>query len=304
MATHQTNASGRVVNARRRSPEYRTWRGMISRCRYPSQGGYHNYGGRGIRVCQRWENSFEDFLADVGPKPSPGHSLDRIDTSGHYEPGNCRWATRECQNRNRRGNHLITFLRTTKTLSAWSELTGIGPKTIAKRLSLGWSVERALTEVVKQKGPKGSGLMKPIHAIWYSMRYRCTKPSDPQFPLYGGRGIKVCDRWANSFTAFVADMGARPSPDHQVDRIDNDGDYCPENCRWATRKEQANNRKTSVFIEHADRRMTATQWAKGLGCTPQAILARVRMGLSAEQVVTTPFRRSGRQGHLKALRPS
>lgn len=84
------------------STEYNSWRGMIERCTNPKNIGFNNYGGRGIKVCERWLNSFEAFLQDMGPKPTPKHSLERIDNNGDYEPGNCKWEIRIKQNRNQR----------------------------------------------------------------------------------------------------------------------------------------------------------------------------------------------------------
>jgi len=105
-----------------RSRTYRAWVGMRSRCKYQYLDSYPRYGGRGIAVCDRWR-SFDAFLADMGEAPA-GTSLDRIDTNGHYEPGNCRWATGAEQNANKRSNRNITYAGRTQHLMAWSREIG------------------------------------------------------------------------------------------------------------------------------------------------------------------------------------
>ena len=115
-----------------------------------------------------------------------------------------------------------------------------------------------------------------VFKIWVHMRERCTSATAADYPRYGGRGIKVCARW-QVFETFLADMGV-PPVGHSIERIDNDGDYAPGNCRWATTREQAQNRHSSRVLEHAGRRLTVSQWADVLGVSYRVLLARLRKG--------------------------
>lgn len=136
-----------TIHGGRKTGTYRSWTSMIGRCRNHRRLDYPRYGGRGIRVCDRWM-SFELFLKDMGSRPSSDHSLDRIDNAGDYEPNNCRWATRFEQQNNCRSNRIIKHDGKEQTLAQWSRVTGIGSTTLRSRLNRGWPVSKALTEPV------------------------------------------------------------------------------------------------------------------------------------------------------------
>lgn len=128
-----------------KTPEYTTWKEMKRRCYNPRNSQYHLYGGRGITICDRWRTTFVNFLADMGKKPSPQHSIDRIDNDGNYEPANCRWATKMEQSHNSRKVRLITYNGETLCLREWARKVGITHRTLSVRLRRGWTTERALT---------------------------------------------------------------------------------------------------------------------------------------------------------------
>lgn len=134
---------------------YRIWWHIVDRCCNPECPAYENYGGRGIRVCDRWRDSVEDFcgdiLASIGERPSPRMELDRIENDGNYEPGNVRWATRSQQARNRRATAKLTLSGVTRPMADWAEITGIKYYTLKMRKQLGWSDEKTLTTPVGVK---------------------------------------------------------------------------------------------------------------------------------------------------------
>jgi hypothetical protein len=119
------------------------WKSMVQRCTNPRNPSYPSYGARGITVCDRWR-SYAQFAADMGPRPE-GASLDRIDGTKGYEPGNVRWATKKEQGLNRSTTRLVEFRGTSLSILDWARRTGIDDATIGRRLDRGWSVERALT---------------------------------------------------------------------------------------------------------------------------------------------------------------
>lgn len=132
---------------------------MKRRCTATSGKNFRLYAGRGIRVCDRWlgPNGYENFFSDMGPRPSPGHSIDRIDNEKGYEPGNCRWATGVEQRRNQRKSIFIEADGERVSLAAYCEQTGKSYHLIASRLKLGWSQDEALGRKVRQKAKSNLG---------------------------------------------------------------------------------------------------------------------------------------------------
>lgn len=113
------------------------------------------------------------------------------------------------------------------------------------------------------------GKEQPMHYVWRSMLSRCNNPNDSSFKNYGARGIAVCERWSGSFSAFLDDMGERPSPKHSIDRIDVDGPYSPENCRWVTSAEQQRNKRNNRWFEKDGVVDTMCGWATRLGISKE-----------------------------------
>lgn len=126
-------------------PEYKVWQAMLLRCHKTTCKDFKRYGARGISVCERWRNSFENFIDDMGYRLAKNYSLDRIDNNGNYEPGNCRWTTPTIQGNNKRSNRILVFNGEAKTVAEWSRHLKMPIKMLYDRVSQGWVASDALS---------------------------------------------------------------------------------------------------------------------------------------------------------------
>lgn len=123
------------------------------------------------------------------------------------------------------------------------------------------------------------------YRIWRAIKTRCTNSASKSYPDYGGRGIKMCSRWAEDFASFIEDMGPAPE-DGSIERIDNEGDYCPGNCKWASRAEQNRNKRNCRFLEAFGQTKTLAEWAESYGVNRATLWNRLKRGLSMEEALT------------------
>jgi len=135
-----------VRHGKYKTPEHKAWENMRNRCNAKNSPRYKDWGGRGITICEEWDNKdgFINFLNDMGEKPSPNHTLDRIDNNKGYSKENCRWATTKEQAKNRRSNRILTANGYTFTMVEWCERLDINKVTLSSRLRRGWSVDEAI----------------------------------------------------------------------------------------------------------------------------------------------------------------
>jgi hypothetical protein len=131
----------------------------------------------------------------------------------------------------------------------------------------------------------------PEHIVWKGIKQRCENPKVSSYAHYGGRGIRVCDEWRDSFENFLRDMGEKPSADHSLERLDNDGPYSPSNCCWATRIEQANNKRSNINLRLGEEVMSISEWSRKLGIPDGTIRKRIRLGWDHGRILTAPSRK-------------
>lgn len=140
----------------------------------------------------------------------------------------------------------------------------------------------------RRHGHRPQGSPSPTYNSWQAMLGRCLNPSNASYDSHGGRGIEVCGRW-KVFENFLQDMGNRPDS-REIDRIDNDGNYGPENCRWATKKEQSRNRRSNTLITFKGITLVLTEWSERTGLKSTTISERLKRGWSIERALTEAVR--------------
>ena len=146
----EMNTERLTVHGMTHSPENAVWRCMKQRCYNPNNKEFHNYGSRGIKVCDRWLESFNNFIEDMGERPTHKHSIERINNNKGYSPGNCKWATMKEQSRNKRETKFFTIDGIKKPLVDWCDTLGMKRSTVYERIRNGWPVEKALYEPIKK----------------------------------------------------------------------------------------------------------------------------------------------------------
>lgn len=131
----------------------------------------------------------------------------------------------------------------------------------------------------------------PEYKAWLNLCSRCRNKNNPGYKNYGGRGIYVCERWNKNFENFLSDMGERPGSKYSIERIDNNGPYSPENCKWATKDDQVNNRRTNKLLHYKGETLTITQWAKKLNIKPATLNGRLLKNWQIERALTEPVKK-------------
>ena len=172
-----------------------------------------------------------------------------------------------------------------QTVRLWECLCDCGAIKVASYSALTNGNTRSCGCLLREAITKHGGYKDQVYRVWHAMLERCRNPNNQAWKDYGGRGIRVCDRW-HDYSNFIADMGARPEGG-TIDRIDVNGDYTPENCRWATQAENANNRRNNRLIEYAGETATLSQWAKRYSLHKGTLRHRLDNGWPFHLAITT-----------------
>lgn len=167
----------------------------------------------------------------------------------------------------------------------WNCTCACGKEKIIRQDLLNRNIVVSCGCYAKENSTTHGKIKTPEYRTWAHMKSRCTNPNVKEYKNYGGRGISMCERWLNSFENFLADMGERPSSKYSIDRFpNNDGNYEKSNCRWADKKQQADNRRSNVILEYSGIKMSQSEWAKSLGVNHTNIIAFLKRNKSFPEI--------------------
>jgi hypothetical protein len=186
----------------------------------------------------------------------------------------------------------------TASIEDWAKALEVKPHTLYCRKMAGLSDREVIGKPIRSRERHGeAGKDKSAeYRAWYSMTQRCYNKNFRFYPDYGGRGITVCERWRHSFTAFLEDMGRKPTSKHTLERKENDGNYEPGNVRWATRTEQARNRRSSLLYTIGGVTKSLPEWCEQYGINWDCVWQRLKvLGWDIEKALTTPVGPNGRK---------
>jgi hypothetical protein len=242
-----------------------------------------------VKIARRWA-SFEAFLADVGPKPSPHHLFCRIDNGGHYMPRNVRWMTRTEQLRSRTNTIRLTYHGVTDTLPAWAERRKLPRKNIVNRLNYGWSVGQAL------------GFQPPPDRIIARARKRQAsgKSRDKEYRSWRymlRSSLSVHPPW-RQLDRFLSDMGPCPAK-HQLGRLDTALGYDPSNCLWMTRSRVMRLSRAAHVLDYAGESHPVVVWSDQTGLSVATIHCRLQRGWSVGEALGLAARSRGSRASAK-----
>lgn len=291
---------GHVVGGKK-TPEYKAWEDMKQRCYNKSNKAYKNYGDRGIGVCDKWKNSFSNFNRDMGPRPSKGWWLERVNNDEGYSPENCKWATAKEQANNRRDNINVEFCGRTRTVTEWAESLGLSPQKVLMRIYKGWEPLEALElketdkiienrpiefngeklsllEWCKKLGLKGSTLRNRLKRGW-SLKKALTPNVQKRKTSYELNGIsKPLNKWCEEYKVGYNKVKSRISMGWSI-----------EEALEITKRDSSEwikKSKISIILEHNGQTRTLSEWARIQGLKESTVYARTnKLGWSRKEAL-------------------
>lgn len=296
-----TKSCGCIEKEKLRNPEflylYSIWEGIKDRCYNLNSKAYKRYGGRGISMQENWKNNKIKFTNDIieilGHRPPGRHLLDRIDNNGNYEINNLRWLTPAKSNLNTSRNIIIKIGCEEKTISEWSEISGIAEATLAYRFKKKWPEEKFLIPIIKK-----IKTFDPfdLRGTWHGIRDRIFYEKNISYHNYGGRGIKMYELWQDDYERFkndiINEIGSKPFENYQLHRKDNNGNYEPGNLAWVSVKKNARDKRTNVFVTIDGITKIATDLANEYNLPYNVILRRIKNNLPQDQLLAPVIKKA------------